>query len=119
MKTLLFAVLPIRLRDSPIWRPIIYSGRIQQGLSSYGSVFVPKSFRQVVEKRALLSLDERRLSTSGTGGGWNDQTSQAEIRRIKAAEIGTRPSGSGPQQGGRTRQSALARAQTGISTCDR
>ena len=52
------------------------------------------------------------LLASRIGGDWNEQTRQAEIRHVEAAKIDARPSRSGPQQGGRTGQSTLARVET-------
>ena len=49
-----------------------------------------RSHSQVDVKRALLQRSWRRLSTSRTGGGWNEQTSHAEIRRVKATKNETR-----------------------------
>lgn len=71
--------------------------------------FLQRRFTHLVVSRAPLPLGGDRLSTSRAGGGWDEQTSQGETERVKAAEIETRASGSGPQQDCCTRQPAFAR----------
>src|SRR5438270_8825875 len=44
----------------------------------------PTTGATLAVKRAFLQRSGRRLSTSRTGGGWNEQTSNAETDRVKA-----------------------------------